>query len=439
MSNMNHPTGSHLTLTDRILIEKGLSEDMSLSEIAKSLHKSPSTISREIKKNIISDYSRGFIQKAHPCVSVYKCDRYDVCKPTGICLIGKCANCRECYRHCAYFKPTNCYKRLHRAPYVCNGCPTKNRCHQQKYYYSAQIAYERYRKTLKEAMEGINLSLQELEHLNQTVSPLIRRGQPINHIYNSLSNDLICSKSTLYNYIDMSVLDARNLDLPRKVRLKKRSKHPRPDKAAILAARTNRTFEDFCKFQGRCGCNVVEMDTVIGCKNDSKSILTIYFRHCNYMLGFILERHTSECVCEVFDYLEEKLGSELFRTVFPCLLGDNGSEFSNPDYIEFSSNGNRRTYVFYCDPNAPYQKGALEKNHEFIRYILPKGTSFDDLKQSDLNLIINHINSIRRDSLAGHAPYDAARNFFPEKFFKSLHMKRIPDKNVTLKPELLKK
>ena len=40
-----------------------------------------------------------------------------------------------------------------------------------------------------------------------------------------------------------------------------------------------------------------------------------------------------------------------------------------------------RTNVFYCDPSAPYQKGACEVNHELIRRILPKGSSFDDLTQ----------------------------------------------------------
>ena len=30
--------------------------------------------------------------------------------------------------------------------------------------------------------------------------------------------------------------------------------------------------------------------------------------------------------------------------------------------------------MFYCDANAPYQKGSCENNHELIRRIIPKGT-----------------------------------------------------------------
>lgn len=42
---------------------------------------------------------------------------------------------------------------------------------------------------------------------------------------------------------------------------------------------------------------------------------------------------------------------------------------------------------------ASWQKGRLEKNHEFIRYIIPKGTTFAGLDQEQVTLITNHINS----------------------------------------------
>ena len=439
MSHINESKGKHLSQSQRIFIETGLERGMSVSEIAAALQKSPSTISREIRKNIVSDRSASFMHSKHPCANIGTCNRYDVCKKNGTCLIGKCSNCQECYHYCDSFTPTDCYKRLHRAPYVCNGCPSKQGCRQTKYIYNAGSAHRKYIRTLKESREGINLSSAELERVNRIISPRIQKGQPINHIYNSIPDELPCSKGTMYRYIELGVFNARNIDLHRKTRLKKRASHPHSDKATILAARTNRTYEDFCRFHAQSMCNVVEIDTVIGRRSDTKSILTIFFRNCNFMLGFLLEQHTSDCVCEVFDYLEERLGKELFRTAFPCLLGDNGCEFMNPEHIEHSPDGERRTHLFYCNPNAPYQKGSLEKNHEFIRYILPKGSSFDGLHQSDVNRMMNHINSIRRDSLSGHAPYDTATHFFPEEFFKVLHMKRIPDKEVTLNPTLLRK
>lgn len=31
------------------------------------------------------------------------------------------------------------------------------------------------------------------------------------------------------------------------------------------------------------------------------------------------------------------------------------------------------SYIYYCNPSAPYQKGGIEVGHEFIRRVLPKG------------------------------------------------------------------
>ena len=89
----------------------------------------------------------------------------------------------------------------------------------------------------------------------------------------------------------------------------------------------------------------------------------------------------------------------------------NGSEFSNPSAIEFD-NGGRLTSVFYCKAYASYQKPHVERNHEFIRLVLPKGTayteptSFDGLTQDMASLMMSHVNSYVRDGLGDRTPYD---------------------------------
>lgn len=52
---------------------------------------------------------------------------------------------------------------------------------------------------------------------------------------------------------------------------------------------------------------------------------------------------------------------------------------------------------YYCDPYSSYQKPNVELNHEFIRKILPKRKSFDELEQSDISLMMSHINSYSRE------------------------------------------
>ncbi len=55
---------------------------------------------------------------------------------------------------------------------------------------------------------------------------------------------------------------------------------------------------------------------------------------------------------------------------------------------------------------ASHQKGQLEKNHEYIRYVLPEGRSFDNLTQEKETLLTNHINSISRKRLNNKAPFE---------------------------------
>ena len=124
--------------------------------------------------------------------------------------------------------------------------------------------------------------------------------------------------------------------------------------------------------------------------------------------------------------------------LFPVLLGDNGSEFSNPVALEIDTEFNHRTQVFYCDPSAPYQKGAAENNHEFIRRVLPKGTSFDQLSQADVNLMMDHINSYSRASLGDHSPYEVFRMFCGQEVLDLLGAHFISPNDITLRPELLK-
>ena len=83
----------------------------------------------------------------------------------------------------------------------------------------------------------------------------------------------------------------------------------------------------------------------------------------------------AEDVATSFDLLTDTLGLETFRSLFPVILTDNGTEYSDPARLEMIRDGQQRTKIFFCDPNASFQKGAIENNHELIRRVLPKGTS----------------------------------------------------------------
>lgn len=84
------------------------------------------------------------------------------------------------------------------------------------------------------------------------------------------------------------------------------------------------------------------------------------------------------------------------------------------------------------------QKGMIEKNHEFIRYILPKGSSLKNITQEDCDLFMNNINSLCRDSLNGKCPYEAMLFLCDEYILKKLNCYFIEPDEVVLNDSLLK-
>ena len=245
------------------------------------------------------------------------------------------------------------------------------------------------------------------------------------------------SERTIYNLIDYNVISARNLDLPRKVRFKARKKKRifKIDKAC----RINRDYQCFKKFMAEFpDTAIVELDSVEGV-HGGKVLLTIHFVKCEMMLAFLREHNDSQSVIDIFNALYDCLNPEYFRKVFFLLLADNGSEFSNPLALEFDENGKQRTKVFYCDPNAPYQKGSAERNHEFIRCFISKGTDIGQYSQQDITLMMNHINSYSRESLGGKCPFEVFRYLYGNDLLDLLGCTTIPANEVTLNKSIFRK
>jgi IS30 family transposase len=255
----------------------------------------------------------------------------------------------------------------------------------------------------------------------------------------SHENELMCSEKTIYNYIDACILDVRNIDLPRKVKFRERYKKPafKVDKGCRIG-RNYEAFESFLETHPDTA--IVQMDSVIGTKG-GKCLLTIHFVETSLMLAFLREANTSQSVIDVFNGLDQALGRELFRKLFPVILTDNGSEFSNPKAIEYGSeNYNKlRTQIYYCDAGRPYQKGAIEVNHTLIRRVIPKGVSINHLSQKEITRMMNHINSYKRKKLNDRSPYETFSFYHGEEVLRKLGCLPVAAKDILLKPALLKK
>jgi len=287
-----------------------------------------------------------------------------------------------------------------------------------------------------ESRSGFNLTEDELKQLDSTISPLLKNGQSLHHILSNNQDSISICEKTAYIYADSGLFSAKNIDMPRKVRFrprKKKSKELKVDKAC----RIGRTYEDFEKFHTENpSIPVTELDSVEG-KKGCAVLLTIHFVLPKLQLAFIRKSNDSKSVTDIFNHLYEVLKEDNYRRVLPLCLADNGTEFSNPSDIECDEDGVIRSYVFYCDPSSPGQKGACENNHEFIRRIIPKGVDIGRYTQEDINLMMDHINSYGRPELGDKSPYEMFEFYYGREILDLLGIHKIPANKIILKPELL--
>ena len=398
MNTSNLLLNKHLTLNDRKSIEHYLNNHLSFSKIGSYLNKSYKTISNEVKRNKIFEYG------------------------------GSTTWCKQ--------KPCDIIKK---PPYVCNGCNKRQGCRRKKYFYFAHDAQGLYESRKSNSRKGIDMTSSEFKYLNEVVSREIKNGHSFSMIIKNHKHEFPVGERTLYNYVEKGYLDIINLDLPRKVRYKKR-KHNQAittKDTKIRIGRTYANFKDYVKYYNNndFNSNIVEMDTVEGKKGESV-LLTLLWRSSNFMIAYKMDEKNSDSVSNFFAYLKGYLGYETFHYLFPIILTDNGSEFSNPKEIEYNGKHVYPTKVFYCDPRASQQKGKIEKNHEYIRYFIPKGESFNNYNQDDITLMMNHINSVKRNSLVNDSPYNLFEFFLPKEFKVLFDIKEISQKDIILNKKL---
>jgi len=423
----------HLTLDDRSYIQISLNGGYSFRRIAEQLNKHPSTISKEVRRHRAIHVSGAYGRIPNSCIHRKTCTVQDLCDTSG-CKHYYCRSCKRCNKVCPDFQEDHCLY-LSRPPYVCNGCKQRSRCVLTKYLYTALTAHKNYRDTLSSCREGISYTEEEIRGIDEVIAPLIKKNQSIHHIYVSQADKLICSERTIYNLVEQCALTVRNIDLPRKVRYRprQRSKPFKVDKNCLIG----RSYQDFLTYlQEHPDTPIVQMDTVEGRKG-GKVLLTIFFTQTDLMLIYLRDRNTSQSVIDTFDMLEHTLGSETFSRLFPVILTDNGTEFSNPTAIETDNKGCQRTKLFYCEPSSPHQKAGIERSHEFIRMVLPKGSSFDNLTQDHVCLLACHINSLIRKKLNDRSPATVFSFFHGAHILRDLNIAAILPEEVTLSPALL--
>jgi IS30 family transposase len=385
-----------LNETQRDIIQILIQKKLSFTDIGNAIEKDRTTISKEVRRNRYfksadRHYDQGLIDKA----------------------IDECTL-------------------LQKPPYVCNGCDNIRCCIKRKLFYNAKIAQLHYEEQLIQAREGYDIDSETVEQIEHSIIPLIKnKKQSINQVFTNHNDILYMSKVTFYKYVNAGVFSLTNLDLPKKVKYKKRkAKGGNKREIALLK---NRTYEDFILYTAKnTDKHIVEMDTVIGTLTSNKVLLTIYFRDTHFMIIRLLDKKNVENVNAAINKIKYTLGISLYSKIFKIGLTDRGVEFYDPyNYEKDMDTGRNLAKLFYCDANCPNQKGGIEKNHEYIRMVFPTGYNFDNLTEAQIARLENNINNIPRDSLNGETPYQVTKKKYP-KFISSLGYYKIEPDDVTL-------
>ena len=379
----------HLTLSDRNDIQLGLERGETFKAIGQLILKDPTTVSKEVKRN--------------------RQVRESTCHNLPCPLLDK-------------------------APFVCNGCPKRRQnCGFKKIFYLAKQAQKQYEQTLVEAREGTPLNSKTFWDMDKVISDGVKKGQHIYHILKTHNLDV--SSSTVYRHIRKGYLSIAPIDLARAVKFKERRKSNLP--SIPKEAKKGRSYEDFQNYLALNKLDSwLEMDTVMG-RMGGKVLLTFNLSFCNFIFARLLDNKTALEVTKHLYDIKNTLhqADKDFFQLFPVILTDNGGEFARVDDIEMDMRGESK--LFFCDPNRSDQKGRIEKNHTLIRDILPKGTSFDNLTQEDINLVCSHVNSVKRAALNGKSAYELFAFTYGEEIPKLLDISKIPAEDVCQSSKLL--
>ena len=418
---------SHLTLEERRIILSGITNASTKTAIAQTIGKDKSTVGKEIKLHR---------SLTHKCKMPLECNHYK-----------KCVYGRQCSPDCPEYTPFYCSMR-DRSPGACNGCSNWSRCRFDKYLYCPEDAHMDYRTTLIDSREGVNLTIQEAKQMASVIAPLLKQGQSP---YQIITNHpkLCISEKTLYNYIEnnvfreiagITVLDLRR-QVSRKLTKKKAKTYKKRADKKYLEGRTYNDYETYLSENSEVF--VTQIDTVYNDETNGPFLQTFKFVRAGIILALYHNEKTAVSMKEGVDILESILGTELFRKYVHVLLTDRGTEFSAAEAMETSSDGTRRTRVFYCDPMQSGQKGTLENKHIELRYILPKGTNLKNLGltcQSELNLVLSHVNSSPCEVLGNKSPLELTEFMYQDLYEKliAFGIHPIEKDQIILKPYLLK-
>jgi IS30 family transposase len=423
---------THFSLEERLELEALVKRGIKAVEIGYRLDKDPTSISRELKRNRIFQ-GRRFNNKnrATLCTRFRECEKEELCQRA--CIGYKCRSCKHigCTKICGDFEKATC-KKITRFPYVCNSCHDYRKCNLERFTYSSASAHTKAGEKASVSREGFDLTGAELANLEALISPLMKKGQSLGLIYSQHRDEIPCSLKSLYTYVNSGVFEVGRMHMVSAIRYKPRKKKKDKTQRIPKKCLEKRRYSDFLALDEDVRDTRWEMDTVIG-RIGGACFFTFLHRLSRFMFCLPLKNKESAQTTAALDLIDSALSCS-FKEVVPLILTDGGSEFFDVDNIERGG----RTKLYFCESYSAWQKGALEKNHTFIRRILPKSTSFDNVSERDCAVLMSHINSVCRPVLGGACPIDMIVPIIGQDALDAFGIEKIDPDDVCLSPELLR-
>lgn len=379
-----------LTSDERSNIALLLDDGYSIRGIARRLHKAPSTISREIKRNRFFN------------------DKKELYYP-------------DCKRLISQYS-------------VCNGCKNKSNCIYRRFFYDNEYARELTYKRRHNANKKPRIDDYRFSKIIDALYKLVvLNGQSIEAAWHADTRLQTVSTLTLRRWISKYDTPIKNAYLRRKKRLHIKKQYDYTAiKSTIKYSRPPfRTMSDYKQFRkDNPDAFVIQTDSIEGKRNDKQAILTMFFEENKVQLGKLYERN--EGSIKIYNQLK-KLSLTLLKSIkdrYIVFLTDNGIEFSMISKLEEL---NERIKVFYTRAYCSTDKAGCERNHEFFRYIYPKGKSLDLLIDEKVDEIFANINSYIRDNLNWESPCQVMTRTYGENLTKALDITPIMSKDVNLR------
>lgn len=430
MSNEKTKQYTHLNIRDRAVIAYALDNKASFASIAKTLGKNKSTIAREVKLRYTVKRANLFNNDVkNICAKRKSCNIEALCKTCDNSQQTTCSRCKKCNSVCPEFDPV-CEK-LKKAPFVCNGCNSLQSCQMQKHIYDSENADKMYEIHLSNSRRDPAFGSDFVKRIDMLLTKHLQSGKSIYNFLLTEQKHNSVSPSTIYRWAKNDYFSIKADDMPSlKPKPSKDYSYPKPKPKHILAKRTYADYLD--RMQSNEPFETVQMDTVLGKRGSKKVILTMCFTKTKLLLAFLLDRRNVDSVKNTIEYINQLLApiAKSFFDLVPVLLLDNGSEFSEPLVFEMDDEGEMRSSVYYCDAYTATQRAQIERAHVELRKFLPKGSSFDDLTQAQLDLILSHLNSYKLASLNGKSPLETFNFAYGENVSKALNLQTISDRDV---------